>query len=297
MNSTQFTRLLARLVVVVLVVSSLIALADFLVNQVFQLFFGGRFNFGKVIFGVLRCLIPVGVAAVIHVLGETIARFLGTDSRGGQPAPPPVAAAVAPPPIYAEARSGPAHAHVSTHWARLVLHTAGATVDSRDLKWGVTTVGRGPDNGVVIDHPSISSRHCEFELGADSLIVRDRGSTNGTYVNGARITEARLDPGQKIRLGDVQMQAEWSRDKVAAPAISAPKQKASVNLGAGVWSCFNHEKSVSTWYCATCAKYLCNACTRDVRLQGQASNWRCAECSGALQPITWPPPPAPAAAA
>lgn len=291
MNSTQFTRLLARLVVVVLAALSLIELADFLVGQILQLVSGGGFNFGRVIFGILRCLIPVAVAAVIHVLGETIAGFLGNDSRGGQPAPPPVVAGAAPPPVYTEARSAPVHAHVTTHWARLVLHTSGATVDSRDLKWGVNTVGRSPDNGVVIDHPSISSRHCEFELGADSLIVRDRGSTNGTYVNGARITEARLERGQKIRLGDVQMQAEWSSDNVAAPVISAPKQKASVNLGAGVWSCFNHEKVPSTWYCAQCAKYLCNACTRDVRLQGQPSNWRCAECSGPLQPVAWPPPP------
>lgn len=293
MNSTQFTRMLARLVVVVLVVTSLIQLADFLVGQIFGVFFSGRFNFGGVIFGVLHCALPVAVAAVIHVLGETIARFLGDEPRGGKAPPPPVTAEAGPPPaVWTEARSGPVHTHASTHWARLVLHTSGAAVDSRELKWGVTTVGRGPDNGVVIDHPSISSCHCEFELAADSLIVRDRGSTNGTYVNGARITEARLEPGQKIRLGDVPMQAEWSRDKVAAPVISAPKQRASVNLGAGVWSCFNHEQVPSTWYCTQCAKYLCNVCIRDVRRAGQPPNWRCAECSGPLQPITWPPPPA-----
>src|SRR5277367_1430695 len=50
---------------------------------------------------------------------------------------------------------------------------------------GGIKVGREAAPGqVVLDHPNVSRRHATFETGADGVVVRDLGSTNGTFVNG-----------------------------------------------------------------------------------------------------------------
>ncbi|HEX4960500.1 MAG TPA: ATP-binding cassette domain-containing protein [Thermoanaerobaculia bacterium] len=59
-------------------------------------------------------------------------------------------------------------------------------------------VGRTPDNDLPIDHPLISRRHARFERSGARWTVTDLGSTNGTYVNGARITGPAA-----LRIGDV----------------------------------------------------------------------------------------------
>ncbi len=61
-----------------------------------------------------------------------------------------------------------------------------------------TTVGRQAlADQVVLDHPTISRSHAAFERGAGGVSVRDLGSTNGTFVNGARLVRSQL-----LRLGD-----------------------------------------------------------------------------------------------
>ena len=69
------------------------------------------------------------------------------------------------------------------------------------------TVGRQslPDQ-VVLDHPAVSRRHTAFERADNTVIVRDLGSTNGTFVNGARIDRPhRLAPGDRIDVGPFQL--------------------------------------------------------------------------------------------
>ncbi|HEY2952900.1 MAG TPA: FHA domain-containing protein, partial [Verrucomicrobiae bacterium] len=73
------------------------------------------------------------------------------------------------------------------------------------LKTGVNTVGRGDGNDAVINHPSISGRHCEIVVSADVVRLKDLGSTNGTFINRAPVTEAILQPGQRIQLGAVEL--------------------------------------------------------------------------------------------
>jgi EAL domain-containing protein (putative c-di-GMP-specific phosphodiesterase class I) len=51
-------------------------------------------------------------------------------------------------------------------------------------------VGRNLDSSFCIPSPTVSSAHAEITIGNDVLIVRDLGSTNGTFVNGVRITDA-----------------------------------------------------------------------------------------------------------
>src|SRR5947209_12114478 len=54
------------------------------------------------------------------------------------------------------------------------------------------TIGRAPDNMIVIDDPSVSNRHAQLELSGETYRLKDLDSTNGTKVNGVPITETAL---------------------------------------------------------------------------------------------------------
>lgn len=64
-------------------------------------------------------------------------------------------------------------------------------------------VGRAEPATVVVDDPSLSRRHARFWRADDGLFVEDLGSTNGTFVRGARVDRAPLLDGYEVRLGDV----------------------------------------------------------------------------------------------
>jgi len=90
---------------------------------------------------------------------------------------------------------------------------------THELKADKTTVGRVEDNVFQIAEPSVSSHHCEVLVQGKDVIVRDLNSTNGTYVNGEKVNEGPLKPGQILRLGQVEMRLETD-----APAPSVPKK-------------------------------------------------------------------------
>jgi hypothetical protein len=72
------------------------------------------------------------------------------------------------------------------------------------------SVGRGAANDIAISTDEYaSSRHARFEPRRDGVYVEDIGSTNGTYVNGVRLTrERRLAPGDLIRIGETDLRFE-----------------------------------------------------------------------------------------
>jgi hypothetical protein len=171
--------------------------------------------------------------------------------------------------------------------ARLHIQLDGAPVLSRELKWGITRIGRAEDNDVVVSHPSLSQHHCELELGIDFLKVRDLGSTNGTTVNERTVTEAFLAPGERLRFGQVPATFEWSQESVNVPAIEAPRLAASVELDEGVLSCIKHTAAVASWHCEGCDKYFCPSCIKDVRLVGRPPRRVCPECSQTVVLAPW----------
>ena len=62
-------------------------------------------------------------------------------------------------------------------------------------------VGRSRDCDVVLDDPNVSRRHAELRRQGDTWMVADLGSTNGVKVNGRRVQEQPLSPGDEITLG------------------------------------------------------------------------------------------------
>ena len=78
-------------------------------------------------------------------------------------------------------------------------------LDSRPL-----TVGRGTNNDVALAADEYASgRHARFERRRDGVWLEDIGSTNGTFVNGIRLTrERRLAPGDVVRIGETDLRFE-----------------------------------------------------------------------------------------
>ncbi len=72
------------------------------------------------------------------------------------------------------------------------------------LKVGVNTIGRLPDNDVVLSGEFVSRRHCAILVHAgDGCEVYDTASKNGTFINGAKLSgPMTLSPGDQIRMCD-----------------------------------------------------------------------------------------------
>lgn len=90
----------------------------------------------------------------------------------------------------------------------LVANNAEAPISRLTLRIGINTLGRAEGNHHVIPHVSVSSRHCEIILNEGSILVRDLGSTNGTFVEDKQIAQAPLTNGQRLRLGNVEFLVE-----------------------------------------------------------------------------------------
>ena len=71
--------------------------------------------------------------------------------------------------------------------AHLLISSGPLTGHELPLKRGSNLVGRTVENDVVIDDPTLSSRHCEIVVSDSSVRVRDLGSDHGTWIDGQRI--------------------------------------------------------------------------------------------------------------
>jgi FHA domain len=72
------------------------------------------------------------------------------------------------------------------------------------------TIGRGPDNTIVVNDPSISTHHAQLLLEGDTYRLKDLDSTNGTRVNGKPVTETVLRFDDRIRFGAAEARYESS---------------------------------------------------------------------------------------
>ena len=75
---------------------------------------------------------------------------------------------------------------------------------SVDIAPGQTiVVGRAVTTDLPIYDPTVSRRHAELVHANDSVTVRDLGSSNGTFVNGSRVTQTNLSDGDAVTFGKV----------------------------------------------------------------------------------------------
>lgn len=104
--------------------------------------------------------------------------------------------------------------------ASLVLLKTNGTTKSFPLPGGVTVVGRQQECDLCIPLMVVSRKHCEINQDGGVLRVRDLGSRNGTLVNGKKIADAVLNPGDTLQIGPVSLAVQV--DDVGADVILTP---------------------------------------------------------------------------
>lgn len=109
------------------------------------------------------------------------------------------------------------------------LHILSGQLEGKvfDLLEERVTVGRALDNTIRMEDGTISHHHAMFVLEPDGYKLRDLNSTNGSRVNGMRTTETKLNNGDQVRMGSVEMRYEADIKKVSQPL---PPQQVGVDI-------------------------------------------------------------------
>ncbi len=84
---------------------------------------------------------------------------------------------------------------------KLILKFQGVLIKEYNLDKPSLSIGRKEDNDIHIDHMAVSGHHARIDITEGSLAVTDMGSTNGTFVNGKKVTTAILRPNDWITIG------------------------------------------------------------------------------------------------
>ena len=94
----------------------------------------------------------------------------------------------------------------------------------------LTTIGRDPNNSIVIDHPSVSPFHAEILLvhSEDRYEVFDLGSPNGTKVNGEQVIRKELENGDQINFGKLKAEILLNSSPNTQNSDTAPVKKEKV---------------------------------------------------------------------
>lgn len=89
-------------------------------------------------------------------------------------------------------------------------------------------VGRRESADIVLRFPNVSGNHCELLLIDGYWVVKDLGSSNGTKVNGSRVVEQRLEPGDTLSVARHEYEVSYEPARLgatAAPATSPSQQQ------------------------------------------------------------------------
>jgi pSer/pThr/pTyr-binding forkhead associated (FHA) protein len=104
---------------------------------------------------------------------------------------------------------------------QLVIVVGRSTSQIVKLASGTTVVGRNQDCQLRIGSSQVSRRHCQFVQQNGGLTLTDLGSSNGTLVNGERLTDSRtLGHGDEVEVGNVKFRVEKLEETAIAEPIS-----------------------------------------------------------------------------
>jgi pSer/pThr/pTyr-binding forkhead associated (FHA) protein len=179
--------------------------------------------------------------------------------------------------VSARAADGP-------HVARVALEPTDGSA-SRELPAGDTTLGRAEGSTIVIEDPAVAPHHARVERRRGHLLVRDLGSSSGTYVNGKPVNAAWLKNGDEVSLGGVvTYRVVLESDAGAPPPIprTAPAPTRRADETRYEWDAAEEES-------------LARLRQRLLKLQAEAAASASAGGSAATAPPTPAMPPSPPA--
>ena len=81
------------------------------------------------------------------------------------------------------------------------------------LPLATVSIGTAPDNDVVLTDRTVSRYHAEIKATSEGVLVRDLGSTNGTFSNGLRVVEAFVEPNARLSLGKSGIQIRQTTEE------------------------------------------------------------------------------------
>jgi pilus assembly protein CpaF len=105
----------------------------------------------------------------------------------------------------------------------IIVNEKGGKKSRLEFDEETVTIGRVQGNQVVLPRGNVSKRHARLEVRGGEHYLTDLGSTNGTYINGRRISEpAKVEPGDKIYVGEFILGLEVSEVSSAGAELSRP---------------------------------------------------------------------------
>jgi hypothetical protein len=154
------------------------------------------------------------------------------------------------------------------------------------LQEGLNRIGRAPGNDIRLEDAGVSAAHCEIWVMRERLLVRDLGSTNGTFVDGRSVSEGELHEGTLVGVGGVLIEVHGAVPKVAIPKPPPPPPPAPRWTEEGLPCCGQHPGIVAPYRCSKCGEQFCADCVRFLARRGGERHTYCplraAECVAAL---------------
>jgi pSer/pThr/pTyr-binding forkhead associated (FHA) protein len=93
---------------------------------------------------------------------------------------------------------------------------------AHELIEDLITIGRGSDNMIVVNDPSVSTHHAQLQRASETYRLKDLGSTNGTHVNGIPVVETALRFDDRIRFGAAE--ARYEPDMSGSQPLPQPEE-------------------------------------------------------------------------
>jgi FHA domain len=186
---------------------------------------------------------------------------------------------------------------------RLVVNPGTAEAWEIVLQPGVISLGRSEENDYPVQHESVSSSHCQINVTPDGIWIKDLGSTAGTFIENELVEEARLKPGQTLRLGDISMQfqSDTAAEVGPMPGDSSPAPPRSPapplvpTRMPTARTCKFHPRAPARYACPKCGRAMCELCV-NTRHEGNLSRKFCRACGTECPPLDYIVPAAPPAA-
>jgi len=134
-----------------------------------------------------------------------------------QPTPAPAVAPLGPTGPGPNPPTAPMPQQESAQPAARRHRTVIGELNMAQLLGGIITIGRTPDNQIVVAHPQVSSRHAQIVREGEALYIQDLRSANGTFVRGARVPPGQRVPiqnGEKVQIGPMPLLVQIAGQQV-----------------------------------------------------------------------------------
>lgn len=109
-------------------------------------------------------------------------------------------------------------------------------------------IGRGTGCHIQLKDPKVSRKHAKIKIQTGQLTIEDLDSTQGVLINGERVDECQLKDGDRVQLGDTQLQVEFEQDSIKT--VMAPQ--AGVQSAVGTCSQCGNPIHVGEKFCSQC---------------------------------------------